>query len=231
MGSLFTALTEAVSGAPPVAISAAFAWGVLSVVLSPCHLASIPLIIGFIGEQGTTTARRAFLLSLLFASGILVTIGAIGGVTAALGRMLGDLGANVTYVVAALFFIIGLHFLGVIPLPFPQSGQKAPAKRGALAAFTLGIIFGVAVGPCTFAFMAPMLGVTMSVGATNIPYAMLLLGVYGIGHAAVIVAAGTFTEVVQRYLNWSSGSRGVTVLRRVCGILIVLAGIYLIWRA
>jgi cytochrome c-type biogenesis protein len=160
-----------------------------------------------------------------------VTIGAVGGVTAALGRMLGDLGANVTYVVAALFFLIGLHFLGVIPLPFPQSGGRRTSRRGAAAAFTLGIVFGVAVGPCTFAFMAPMLGVTLSVGTTNIPYAMLLLGMYGIGHAAVIVAAGTFTEAVQNYLNWSSGSKGLGVLRKVCGILIITAGVYLIWRA
>ena len=230
MGSLFSALTEAVSGAPPVAISAAFAWGVLSVVLSPCHLASIPLIIGFIGEQGSATTRRAFVLSLLFAAGILVTIGAIGGITAALGRMLGDLGANITYVVSAIFIIIGLHFLGLIPLPLPQPGRNAPGRRGALAAFLLGIVFGVAVGPCTFAFMAPMLGVTLSVGASNIPYAMLLLGVYGIGHAAVLVAAGTFSEMVQGYLNWTSASRGVNILRKVCGVLIIVAGIYLILR-
>ncbi len=230
MGSLFAGLTEAVAGAPLAAISAAFAWGVLSIVLSPCHLASIPLIIGFIGEQGTRTTRRAFVLALVFAGGILVTIGAVGGVTAALGRMLGDLGANVTYVVAALFLIIGLHFLGVIPLPFPRSGRGGTSRRGTLAAFTLGIVFGIAVGPCTFAFMAPMLGVTLSVGSRNIPYAMLLLGVYGAGHAAVIVAAGTFTEMVQKYLHWSSGSGGVTLLRRACGVLIIIAGAYLIWR-
>jgi cytochrome c-type biogenesis protein len=178
-----------------------------------------------------TATRRAFLLALLFAAGILATIGAVGAITAAMGRMLGDLGANVTYAVAAIFFVVGLHFLGLIPLPFPGSGAKAPAKRGATAAFTLGVVFGIAVGPCTFAFMAPMLGVTLSVGATDIPYAILLLGVYGIGHAAVIVAAGTFTEAVQKYLNWSSDSRGVTVLRKACGILIIAAGGYLVWRA
>ena len=231
MTSLFETLTEWVAGAPPVAISAALAWGVLSIVLSPCHLASIPLIIGFIGEQGTTTTRRAFLLSLVFAAGILVTIGAVGGITAALGRMLGDLGANVSYVVAGMFFIIGIHFLGFIPLPFPKPGGRAFARRGLLAAFTLGIVFGIAVGPCTFAFMAPMLGVTLSVGASNVPYAMLLLGVYGIGHAAVIVAAGTSTEAVQDYLNWSSSSRGVTLMRKICGVLIIIAGIYMIRRA
>lgn len=198
--------------------------------MSPCHLASIPLIIGFIGEQGTTTVRRAFHLSLLFAAGILTTIAGVGGVTAALGRMLGDLGANVTYVVAAVFLIIGLHFLGFIPLPLPQSGGKKRSKRGSAAAFTLGIVFGIAVGPCTFAFMAPMLGVTLSLGGSNIPYAMLLIGMYGIGHISIIVAAGTFTELVQRYLNWTSGSRAVDILRKVCGVLIIAAGVNLILK-
>ena len=230
MDSLFTTLTEAVAGSPPAAIAAAFAWGVLSIVLSPCHLASIPLIIGFIGGQGTATARRAFQLSLLFAAGILATIAGVGGITAALGRMLGDLGANVTYVVAAIFLIIGLHFLGIIPLPLPRSDGKSRSQRGGAAAFTLGIVFGIAVGPCTFAFMAPMLGVTLSLGSTNIPYAMLLIGMYGIGHTSIIVAAGTFTEVVQRYLNWTSGSRAVTILRKVCGVLIIAAGVSLILK-
>lgn len=230
MDSLFGALTEAVAANPAIAALAALAWGVLSVVLSPCHLASIPLIIGFIGEQGGTTTRRAFVLALLFSAGILVTIGGIGAITGAAGRVLGDLGANVTYVVAVIFFAIGLHFLGAIPLPLAAVGRRAPARRGTLAAFLLGIVFGVALGPCTFAFMAPMLGITLSLGTNNIPYAVLLLGMYGVGHASVIVAAGTFTEMVQAYLKWSSDSRGVTILRKACGVLVILGGVYLVWR-
>jgi cytochrome c-type biogenesis protein len=59
MESLFIALTQVVTGTPLIALSAALAWGVLSVVLSPCHLASIPLIVGFIDGQGKMTTRRA----------------------------------------------------------------------------------------------------------------------------------------------------------------------------
>ena len=57
---LFTTLTPAVEGTPAIALAAAFVWGVLSIILSPCHLASIPLIIGFINEQGLTSTKRAF---------------------------------------------------------------------------------------------------------------------------------------------------------------------------
>ena len=45
METLFVTLTRAVEGSALVALGASFAWGVLSILLSPCHLASIPLIV------------------------------------------------------------------------------------------------------------------------------------------------------------------------------------------
>ena len=120
INELFTGLAHAVEGAPAIAMAAAFLWGILSIVLSPCHLSSIPLIVGFIGQQGRMTAGRAFVTALLFAVGILATIAAIGAATAAAGRMLGDVGRWGNYVIAALFFAVGLHLLEAIRLPMPK---------------------------------------------------------------------------------------------------------------
>src|ERR1035437_4173351 len=100
MEQLFTNLSHAVEGAPLIALAAALVWGILNIVLSPCHLASIPLIVGFISEQGKVTAKRAFWTSTLFALGILITIAAIGAITAAAGRMMGDVGCYGNYFVA-----------------------------------------------------------------------------------------------------------------------------------
>ena len=102
MEALFTFLTQAVESTPGIALGAAFVWGVLSILLSPCHLASIPLIVGFIDEQGRTTPLRAFVISLLFSTGILATIAAIGAITAAAGRMMGDVGRYGNYFVAQM---------------------------------------------------------------------------------------------------------------------------------
>jgi len=231
MEQLFTWLTHAVEGTPAIALGAAFVWGILSILLSPCHLASIPLIVGFIDEQGRISTRRAFLISTLFAVGILITIGAIGAITAAAGRMMGDVGRWGNYFVAAIFFIVGLHLLGVIPMPWSGPGQVGMKRKGMLAAFILGLVFGIAIGPCTFAYMAPMLGVTFKLAATNIGYGVLLLAVYGVGHCSVIVVAGTSTELVQRYLNWNEASKGAVIVKRVCGVLVLLAGVYLIYIA
>lgn len=231
MEGLFSALTNAVAGTPPIALGTALLWGVLSIVLSPCHLASIPLIIGFISGQREITARRAFRMALLFALGILVTIAIIGAVTAALGRMAGDLGGWVNYTVAVVFFVVGLHLLGVIPLPVSAPSQVNMARKGLLAAFLLGLVFGIALGPCTFAFMAPVLGITLTVARSAPLYAAGLLLFYGLGHCAVIVAAGASVELVQRYLNWTASSRGMQVVRQICGVLVLCGGLYLLYTA
>ncbi|MHC4591389.1 MAG: cytochrome c biogenesis CcdA family protein [Planctomycetota bacterium] len=231
METLFTGLIRAVEGAPAIALGAAFVWGVLSILLSPCHLASIPLIVGFIDEQGRISTKRAFLISALFSVGILITIAAIGVVTAAAGRMRGDIGRWGNYLVALIFFVVGLHLLGVIPMPWCGPGQVGMKRKGMLAAFILGLVFGIALGPCTFAYMAPMLGVTFRAATTNIMYGILLLAMYGAGHCSVIVLAGTFTEVVQHYLDWNERSRGTVILKRVCGVLVILGGLYLVYAA
>ncbi|MEI8314616.1 MAG: cytochrome c biogenesis protein CcdA [Verrucomicrobiota bacterium] len=231
MEQLFTSLSHAVEGAPAIALGAAIVWGVLSIVLSPCHLASIPLIVGFISEQSKVTVCRAFWTATLFAVGILITIAGIGALTAAAGRMLGDVGRYGNYFVAGVLFLVGLHLLGVIPMPWSGPGQVNLKRRGFLAAFILGLVFGIALGPCTFAYMAPMLGVAFKLAKTNPLYGASLLLAYGVGHCAVIVLAGTFTEVVQRFLNWNEQSNGIRILKSACGVLVIAGGAWLVYSA
>lgn len=228
---LFTALTHAVEGTPAIALAAAFVWGILSILLSPCHLATIPLIVGFIDEQGRISTRRAFAISALFAVGILITIAAIGVITAAAGRMMGDVGRYGNYFVAVILFAVGLHLLGVIPMPWSGPAQVGMKRKGMLAAFILGLVYGIALGPCTFAYMALILGVTFKLASSSMGYGVLLLAMYGIGHCSVIVVAGTSTEIVQRWLNWSEKSKGALILKQVCGVLVLLGGLYLIYAA
>ncbi len=231
MEQLFTALTRAVEGSSLVALTASFIWGILSVILSPCHLSSIPLIVGFISEQKDLTRRKAFAVSSLFALGILVTIALIGIVTASMGRMMGDVGRYGNYFVAVIFFVVGLHLLGIISMPFSGPGNAGVKRRGYLAAFILGLVFGIALGPCTFAYMAPMLAVSFKAAANNLIYGILLLAIYGVGHCSVIVFAGTSTESVQRYLKWNEQSHGAVIIKGICGVLVILGGVYLIYTA
>jgi cytochrome c-type biogenesis protein len=231
MEQLFTSLTHAVESTPLIALGAALIWGILSILLSPCHLASIPMIIGFIDNQGRTSTFRAFVTSLMFSSGMLITIVFIGVITAAMGRMMGDLGQYGNYFLAAIFFVVGLYLLGVIASPWKAPENIGIKRRGLLAALLLGLVFGIALGPCTFAYMAPMLGIAFKLGAQQPIYASCLLLIYGVGHCAIIVLAGTSTELVQKYMKWNKQSKGSLILKRICGVLIIIGGLYMLYIA
>lgn len=228
---VFTSLTLALEKSAMISVGTSLLWGILSILLSPCHLASIPLIIGFVSSQEEKlTVKKAFFISLLFSTGILITIALIGAITGLAGRMLGDVGIWGTLGVSIVFFAIGLYLLGVIDLPFISGGVNQPeyTKKGYLAALLLGLIFGVALGPCTFAFMMPVLAAAFKQASSNWAFSFVLVTAYAAGHCAVIVIAGTFTEAVEKYLSWGEKSKAVIVIKKICGLLVIAAGIYMI---
>ncbi|MGA9363947.1 MAG: cytochrome c biogenesis protein CcdA [Bacteroidota bacterium] len=232
MDSLFTTLTEAMSGSLTLALLASFGWGVLSILLSPCHLSSIPLIIGFLAARGEKNGSRGLLLSFVFALGILLTIAVIGATTAAFGRIMGDVGPYGKYAVAVIFFVVGFYLMDLIRLP-DTSVVLHPLHLQSqyLSALALGLIFGIALGPCTFAFMAPVLGVVFQMSDTNVMAAGALLLSFGLGHAGVIAATGGVASRVQAYLDWTNRSNVVLWTKRAAGFLVVIAGIYALYTS
>jgi len=227
--SIFSWLSNAMDAAPHAALTAAFLWGLLSILLSPCHLASIPLFVGFLQGGGNISIRRAFGLSTVFSGAILLSIAVIGLITSLAGRMLGDIGSIGNIAIAIVFFAIGLLLLDVIRLPaWSTLAQKNVSTRRYRSAFVLGLIFGAAVGPCTFAFMAPVLGVVIRTASIRFGFAIALILFYALGHCSVIILAGTFTGAVQKYLDWNERSRGAVIIKKGCGVLVIAGGIYLL---
>jgi cytochrome c-type biogenesis protein len=228
--TLFTSLSNALSQSFWLATLAALVWGVLSILLSPCHLASIPLLIGFITSQEKATRQRVFFLSLLFALGILITIAAIGLVTALLGRLMGDVGTLGNILVAIIFVFIGLYLMDLIPLSWSGFQFSTNRYSGLLAALVLGLLFGIGLGPCTFAFMAPVLGVVFRTATASMGASVTLLAAFALGHCMVIVVAGVLANRIGEYLNWSQKTGIAIWVKRVCGFLVVLGGVYMVWK-
>lgn len=227
--SIFTLLSELLYQNLWLAFLSSLTWGILSILLSPCHLSSIPLIIGFLSSRDDMTVKKSILLSLFFAVGILITIALIGGITLAMGRLMGDVGTVGNYIVAAVFFFVGLYLLDIIVLPFGGARIKGTHKKGYLSALILGLIFGVGLGPCTFAFMAPVLGIVFQVSTTDSVYAGGLLASFSLGHIIPIVLAGSLMNIVQKYLNWSENSKATKIIKKICGVLVIFGGFYMIY--
>ena len=228
---VMSSLTLGVQGAPITAMLAAFVWGMLSVMLSPCHLAGIPLIIGYINVRKVESISRAFFLSLVFALGILISILIIGVVTTMAGRLLGDLGPLPYYLVGGVLILFGLNLTGLVPLNtscvnrfFP--GQ--PRKRGALI---LGIVLGIGLGPCTFIYIAPILGVTLALSAADVLYGFMLVVLFGLGHCLLLVLAGISPRFIESFLRWNEKSLSSSVIKKICGGLLLMGGAYVLYWA
>lgn len=229
--NLFTTFSNMLNQGAAWPLVAAFAWGVMSIVLSPCHLASIPLVVAYVNRGQASTTGRAFGLSALFAAGIFLSTVAIGIVTALLGRMLGDVGPWGKYLVAVVFLVFGLVLLGVISLPWSSPDMTGKTKTGLAGALGLGLLFGAAVGPCTFAYMAPLLAIVFDAAGERFAYSTGLILLYSVGHCGLIVAAGTAGAKIQHVLNWQQQSKLTQTIRRTCGVALLLIGLYLIWKA
>lgn len=231
INDLFTWLNSLLYGNFLLILGAAFIWGVISILLSPCHLSTIPLVIGFvIGNKGSGI-KSAFGISLVFAGGILITIAVIGLVTASMGRILGDVGAGADYIIPAILLITGLFFWDVFKLNTFGVKNEHFKSGGYGKIFILGIIIGTGLGPCTFAFMAPVLGAVFQSASENIFTSIFILLLFAAGHCSVIVAAGILSKKVQIYLKWNENLNAITRVKKVLGSAAILSSIYLFGTA
>ena len=206
-----------------------FLWGVVSVLFSPCHLASIPLIVGYVaGQDKLVEGRQAALYAGLFTTGLFLTIAAIGVICAWLGRMLGDVGPYWAIVVGLILLWVSMDMLGVAKCSMGGSLMGRFKLRGMCGAFVLGLAYGILSGSCTFGFIAPILAVITV--QDKIMTGILLIVLFGLGHCIPIVIAGSSTALVRRLMANASWQRGGTAFRRLAGILIGLMGVYFMAR-
>ena len=76
-----------------------------------------------------------------------------------------------------------------------------------------------------------MLGVAFKVATTNAVIGAALLVAYGVGHCLVIALAGAGSAWVQRTLDWNAESRATGWVKKTCGVLVILAGFYMLYIA
>lgn len=224
---VFLTINKWMTGGSSIAALGCFLWGVISVLFSPCHLASIPLIIGYVGGQETMIKpRQAGLYSVLFTSGLFLTIAATGIVCALLGRMLGDVGSHWQILVGFILVWVALGMLGVDACSMPGSILNKINLKGKFGAFVLGLAYGILSGSCTFGFIAPILAI-ISI-QEKVATGVLFILLFAVGHCLPIAIAGSSTAVVKKLLENSVWSSAGIWFRKIAGSTIVVLGIYFI---
>lgn len=229
LDQLFLAINTWMTGSLVVALLGCFLWGLVSVLFSPCHLASIPLIVGYVAGQGRIIqGREAAKYALAFTSGLFLTIAAIGILCTLLGRMLGDVGPYWTILVGAILIWVAMDMMGVAKCSVSGGMMGKLKVKGIGGAFLLGLAYGVLSGSCTFGFIAPILAIITI--QEKILTGVVLIVLFAIGHCLPIVAAGSSTALVQRWLENGAMRHGGAWFRKSAGALIGLLGAYFIAR-
>lgn len=225
--SFFITVNEWMAGGAAIALLGCLLWGVISVLFSPCHLASIPLIVAYVGgQQKTLMPRQAVGYALAFSTGLFITIAVIGAICALLGRMLGDIGGYWQILVGAALIWVALGMLGVEKCAISGSLLHRFNFKGVPGAFALGLGYGILSGSCTFGFIAPILAIITV--QQQVATGLLFILFFAAGHCLPIAVAGSSTAVVRRLLENSAWQGAGSWFRRMAGVVICLLGVYFI---
>ncbi len=227
LDSVFLTINQWMTGGIALAALGCFAWGIISVLFSPCHLASIPLIVGYVGgQEKMVQPRQAGIYSILFTLGLFITIALIGIACALLGRMLGDVGNYWQILVGILLIWVALGMLGVEKCSMSGSLLYRLNLRGMPGAFVLGLAYGILSGSCTFGFIAPILAIITI--QQKVMTGIVLIVLFAIGHCLPIVVAGSSTAAVKKLLENSMWNGAGLWFKKIAGTTIFLMGIYFI---
>jgi len=225
--SFFDNIEQIIRLYPLVAFGVVFLAGVLSSA-SPCVLATIPLVVGFVGGYSDGDKGKAFRYSLVFVLGLSLTFTAFGAAAGLLGTMFGTLGGPWFLVAGMIALIMGGQLMGFYEIRLPIRRDFKPKRGGMVGAFLLGLFFGVVSSPCATPVLVVLLTLVAAKG--QVLYGIALLFCYAIGHCLLMLFAGTFTGFVEGFVK----ARGVVNFsvwaKRVSGAVVTLVGGWFLWQ-
>jgi cytochrome c-type biogenesis protein len=198
--------------------------------IGPCNIATIPLIVGYVGGSPNLSRPRSFALSLSFAVGLAITFMLLGIAASLVGGLIGGTSRLWYYLVAGICFVIGLQMLGVLGLHMPiwfGGLRERVGLKGVPGALALGLVSGLVASQCATPVLAAILTYVMSQEGA-IFYGAILLFIYALGRGAPIVLAGTFTGAVK---HMQALGRWSNAIERISGAIVIAVGMYFLWIA
>jgi len=223
MEALFNNIQHIIQNQQGFAFIAVFIGGLISAA-SPCVLAAIPLIIGYVGGYSEGNKKKAALFSLVFVLGLSITFTLLGAAASVMGQFLGFMGRWLYLGLAVIAIVMGLQLMGLISIPLPFQKAKAVKAKGLLGAFLLGMLTGTVSSPCATPVLAVILAYVSTQG--DMVYGGSLLFVYALGHCALIFISGLSVGLTESIIS-SSGAKNFSLYaKKFSGALLVLVGIY-----
>ena len=197
--------------------------------ISPCSLAMLPLIIGYVGGYSKNTPKRTFiqLCSFIFGTAIVFTI--IGAVCALTGKVFAPIfGVYFTLIIASLLMVMGLKLLGVLDFELPTLVKTLPMNNNNslfLYPILIGMLFALAGTPCSTPILAGIMAFTAM--GKSLLLAILMLFLFSLGQGMILVIAGLFTTGLKQVKAISAYSE---IILKISGFLLICVSIFLFWK-
>lgn len=225
MPSLMSAIDGIIQNQSWLAFPLCFLGGIISST-SPCVLAMVPLVIGFVGGYAGGSQRKAVQYSIVFTTGLTITFTLLGIVASLMGRLFGDVGGFWKYILPVAAVLIGLQLLEVFNFNVSITQHLLPQKKALLGALLMGLFFGILATPCATPVLAAIL--TFAASKKSVIYSGGLLLSYAVGHWALVLGAGISAGLAQRIIQNQFIGNFNSYSRKIAGLLILAVGVYLL---
>ncbi|WP_343079464.1 cytochrome c biogenesis CcdA family protein [Ostreiculturibacter nitratireducens] len=202
---------------------------------SPCVLPMVPFYFSYMGgmsvaelrgngQIATGAQRRLFVSALFFALGVTTIFGLFGlGATAA-GQAFRMWKEELSYIAAAVIFVFGLHFVGILRIPFLMREARMESKsdpKTIIGAYVMGLAFGFGWTACVGPVLTSIL-LLASMKETLMQGTGLVL-VFGLAMTSPFVIAAIFA---QPFLAWVNRNRRyMFYVERVMGVMLIVFAI------
>lgn len=201
----------------------------LLVGVAPSSLPLYSVVAGYVGGRESGRAKGA-ILAAAFVLGIATVDAAIGvlfgfagvAVVIALARHLG-----ITYLaLAAIVAFLGLALLGRIRIALPVLRPNARPVDTVIAAYGLGVPFGLTTCPACTPLVLPVLGAAAATGSPWI--GGLLMFLFGLARGVPLVFVGAAAQAMRRVPR---ASGWVPKVEQAAGVLLLLSALLFLYLA
>lgn len=203
--------------------------GGLVASFSPCSLAMLPLIIGYVGGYSEGKSVKTLLQMMFFVLGSAVVFSIIGIICALTGKVFASfIGGGFGLILASIIMIMGLKLVGVLDFDMPVIIKEMPKNEGRntfLYPMLLGAVFALAGTPCS----TPILAAIMAFASlsASIAQSVVMLFLFAIGQGLILIFAGFLTS---RLKNWKGFYKFSDWLLKISGVLLILAALYIFYK-
>nr|WP_152844995.1 cytochrome c biogenesis protein CcdA [Thioclava sp. JE_KL1] len=206
--------------------------------LTPCILPMVPFYLSYMAGLSMSELRgdgkiapgaqaRMVASSVAFALGVTTIFVLMGMGATALGAAFREWMGPLSWVAAAILLVFGLHFLGVIRIPFLYREARMEAKTDPttfLGAYVMGLAFGFGWTPCVGPALAAILMVASGMG--DISKGGLLLFAYGIGMTLPFIIAAFFTRPFLAFMAKHRAKLGY--VEKAMGVMLILFAVLIV---